>query len=392
MISLTLFAIILVSIIAIHACYPLVLKSLQRHKASRFRPCAEGDNVGLPLHRLDPPELPFVSVIIPVHNEELVIERRLNNILRNGYPKDKMQIVVVDSGSADKTSSIVREKFQNEVRLLREEYRQGKAHAINSALDKCSGDIVIVTDGPALYSKDAIFHIVRCFDDPSVGGVSVLYKIPNGNESRSTIYERTFWSYKDKLRVLESALCSTSWLSGEACAFRNKTIYEVHEDTLADDSNIALQLISKNYRVVVNKEAQFTEKSPSQAKDYFKIKTRRALGGLLETLRFRSLLLNRSYGCFGLLIFPYRFFCQFVSPIVSLIGLGLAVPSAIEIYDYLGIPDALIVIGAVSTTCFFFRQKILAYVYMQIILMAALFVMLTRKVDVRWIQSQSTRL
>ncbi len=41
----------------------------------------------------------------------------------NGYPKNKMQIVVVDSGSADKTSTIVREKFQNEVRLLREEYR-----------------------------------------------------------------------------------------------------------------------------------------------------------------------------------------------------------------------------------------------------------------------------
>jgi glycosyltransferase involved in cell wall biosynthesis len=66
--------------------------------------------VGLPLHRLDPAKLPVVSVIIPVHNEELVIERRLDNILRNGYPKNKMQIVVVDSGSADKTSSIVREK------------------------------------------------------------------------------------------------------------------------------------------------------------------------------------------------------------------------------------------------------------------------------------------
>jgi cellulose synthase/poly-beta-1,6-N-acetylglucosamine synthase-like glycosyltransferase len=331
-------------------------------------------------------------VIIPVYNEELVIERRLNNILRNGYPQNKMQIVVVDSGSDDKTSSIVIEKFQGEVTLLREEYRQGKAHAINTALDKCTGDIVVVTDGPALYSKDTIRHIVKCFEDPSVGGVSVLYKIPNDSESRSTIYETTFWSYKDKLRVLESALCSTSWLSGEACAFRNKTISEVHEDTLADDSNIALQLILKNYRVVVNKNAQFTEKSPSQAKDYFKIKTRRALGGLLETLRFRSMLFNRHYGCFGLIIFPYRFFVQFISPIVSLFALGLALPAAFEIYDYFGIPNSLIIIGTWSTGCFFFRQKITAYVYTQLILVAALFMMLTRKVDVRWIQSQSTRL
>jgi biofilm PGA synthesis N-glycosyltransferase PgaC len=346
----------------------------------------------MPTPKLKDEELPVVSVILPVYNEELVIERRLNNIFAGCYPKMKLQVIVVDSGSTDNTCSIVLEKFQDGVLLLREEYRQGKALAINSALKKCIGDIVIITDGPALYSRNTISHIVNCFNDPSVGGVSVLYKIPNGDESRSTIYEKTFWSYKDKLRVLEGALCSTSWLSGEACAFRNKTIYEVHRDTLADDSNIALQLISKNYRVIVNKNAQFTEKSPSQAKDYFKIKTRRALGGLLETLRFRSLLFNRHYGCFGSIIFPYRFFCQFISPIVSFIALGLALPAAVEIYGHLGFPDALIVIGTVSAICYFFRQEIVAYVYMQLILMAALFAMLTRRVDVRWIQSQSTRL
>jgi hypothetical protein len=142
----------------------------------------------------------------------------------------------------------------------------------------------------------------------------------------------------------------------------------------------------------VNKNAQFTEKSPSQAKDYFKIKTRRALGGLLETLRFRSLLFNRRYGCFGSIIFPYRFFCQFISPIVSFIALGLSLPAAIEIYGHLGILNALIVTGIVSAVCFFFRQKIAAYLYTQLILVAALFAMLTRRVDVRWIQSPSTRL
>ena len=392
MIILTLFAVLLSVILAIHASYPIVLKSLQRFKAARFKSHREGSDLGMPARELKDEELPVVSVILPVYNEDLVIERRLNNILAGGYPKMKLQVIVVDSGSTDNTSSIILENFKDGVLLLREEYRQGKAHAINSALNKCIGDIVIITDAPALYSRNTISHIVSCFEDPSVGGVSVLYKIPNGDETRSTIYEKTFWSYKDKLRVLEGALCSTSWLSGEACAFRNKTICEVHQDTLADDSNIALQLITKNYRVIVNKNAQFTEKSPSQAKDYFKIKTRRALGGLLETLRFRSLLFNRRYGCFGSVIFPYRFFCQFISPIVSFIALGLALPAAIEIHGQLGMPDALIVIGTVSAVCFFFRQKIVAYLYMQLILMAALFAMLTRRVDVRWIQSQSTRL
>ena len=114
----------------------------------------------------------------------------------------------------------------------------------------------------------------------------------------SSASEHKFWLRKDDIRILESTVHSTSWLSGEACAFRNKIITKVDEDTLADDSNIALQIISMGYRSVINQNAYFTERSPTQFSDYVKIKSRRTLGGLIETLRFKSLLFNRKYGLF----------------------------------------------------------------------------------------------
>jgi poly-beta-1,6-N-acetyl-D-glucosamine synthase len=337
-------------------------------------------------------DLPIVSVVIPVFNEQLVIERRIRNIYQCTYPKNKLEVLVVDSGSNDKTRSIIEEKFANRVILIREEQRKGKAHAINLAIKKCSGEIVIITDGPTLYDKDTILQLVESLRNASVAGATALYNIPNATENQTTASEYTYWSYKDKIRILESRTYSTSWLSGEACAFKKGILTQVNEDTLADDSNIALQIISKGYRVVVNERCYFTEKSPSGVYDYLRIKSRRALGGLMETLRFRSLLFKREFGYFGLIIFPYRFFAQFISPIASYIAIVLCIPATFEIGMYFGIYTQLFLGLTLLTLVFIFKNKIVAYIYLQLITLRALLLLLTRKADVNWYQSRTTRL
>ena len=335
--------------------------------------------------------LPFVYVIVPVYNEELVIERRLNNIFESTYPRKRIEVIVVDSGSEDKTSTIINDKFRDQVTLIREDKRAGKAHAINLALDKCKGDIVILTDGPTLYQKETIYEMVSSFEDSSIGGVSVLYKIPNTKHNQITTSENIIWSYKNRIRILESRVFSTSWLSGEACAFRREIIHSVSEDTLADDSNIAFQLISKGYRVIVNENSHFIEKSPSEADDYFKTKTRRALGGIKEMLRFKFFLFNRQYGCFGLIIFPYRFFAELVSPIPSLVAMGSIIPALVELWIHLALYIIIPITVALVISVLFLRCTLIAYLYTQLILLKALILLLSRKTDVRWAQARTTR-
>ena len=339
------------------------------------------------------PRLPLVSVIIPVHNEESVIERRINNILESAYPKDKIETIIVDSGSKDRTSMIVSEKFNSQVTLKQEEQRKGKAHAINISLGLAKGEIVLLTDGPALFEKGTISEIVKSFQDPSVGGVSVLYRTPNAKDNLLTRYENAILSYKDEIRILESRVHTTSWLSGEACAFRNKAISYVHEDTLADDSNIALQLISKGYRVIVNENSNFNEKSPSEISEYYRIKTRRVMGGLREMFRFRSLLFKRRYGYFGSIIFPYRFFAHLVSPIVSFVALILIFPALFEISYYFNLNIAIVplVIATLVFLAFFMRNKTMPYMITQSVMLSVLFLLLIKKVDVKWTQSKTTR-
>src|SRR6266487_5903070 len=158
------------SIIGIHVSYPLLLKRLSR---KHLRNSATNMMSDMDISELGS-DLPFVSVIIPVYNEELVIERRVNNIFESSYPKDRLEIIIVDSGSKDKTRTIIEEKFPNGVILLREEQRKGKAHAINLPLKISGGEIIVITDGPTLYNRDTIIQLVGSLKNSSVGGVSAL--------------------------------------------------------------------------------------------------------------------------------------------------------------------------------------------------------------------------
>jgi cellulose synthase/poly-beta-1,6-N-acetylglucosamine synthase-like glycosyltransferase len=380
MLIFTLFIFVLFAVLGIHVVYPFLLRRKSKDEMSRF---LKGNTI----RSLSNSELPIVSVLIPVYNEESTINQRIKNIFESDYPKDKLEIIVVESGSNDRTRSIIETSFQKEVILITEQERKGKAHAINLGLQRCKGDIIILTDGTTLYDRGTIRKLVDSFKDISIGAVSAIYDVPNREESHVSDSEYKFWLHKDKIRLLESTTHSTSWVSGEACAFRSGIIDTIDEDALADDSNIALQVISKGHRVIVNQDAHFVERSPTQFLDYFRIKSRRTLGGLIETLRFRTLLFNRNYGYFGTIIFPYRFFVYFISPILSCFLLALAIPATIEVISYLGIYTTLLIWAVLILIGLSLRGSVIGYSYTHLFTIIALINLISGNTDVRWTRS-----
>jgi len=91
-------------------------------------------------------ELPKISLIVPTKNEETVIRRCLNGILNVDYPKDKMQIIVVDGKSEDNTGKICSEfseKYPENIKIISEKTPNGKPAALNLALPYINGEIVV---------------------------------------------------------------------------------------------------------------------------------------------------------------------------------------------------------------------------------------------------------
>src|SRR5438876_502502 len=168
---------------------------------------------------------PSVSLVVAAHNEEGVIERRLENLLALDYPRDKLEIVVASDASDDRTDELVETVAAREpnVRLLRCP-RGGKVAAQNRAVGASEGEILAFSDANAQWRPDALRKLVRNFADPEVAYVcgGHFYEAADG-----TNREGTYWKFEAWLRRSESALGSITGGIGPIYAVRRVDYVEV---------------------------------------------------------------------------------------------------------------------------------------------------------------------
>ena len=113
------------------------------------------------------PTLPFVSVIVPVLNGEETIKDCVVSLLRTDYPPERREILVVDNGSTDRTTEIVR---SYPVTLLREE-RRGAAAARNRGIEASRGEILAFTDADCVVTAGWLRELVEGFRDVTTAGI-----------------------------------------------------------------------------------------------------------------------------------------------------------------------------------------------------------------------------
>ena len=263
---------------------------------------------------------PKVSFVIATWNEEKTILGKLKNTLALDYPKNKLEIIVIDSGSTDQTNNIVR-KFKR-VRLIAEKERKGKADALNKAFKKCKGDIVVISDSDCRLDKDILKKSMPYFFDPKVGALTGRQILLNSKENLATKTEQNYRNFYFMIRKAESIIDSTLVFHGEFSAFRRKLLDNIYDDSVADDSELALRIRKKNYRALMIWDAIYREYAPNRLSDRMKQKYRRAQGLVQIMSRFFStFFLNPAYGYFGMLIFPVEFFMHAISPFIVILAL-----------------------------------------------------------------------
>ena len=132
-----------------------------------------------------------MTIIVAAHNEETVIERRLENLLALDYPAEHIEIVVASDASTDGTDALVEAVAAREprVRLLRCP-RGGKVAAQNLAVRQTQGEILAFSDANAQWKPDALRKLVGNFADPDVAYVcgGHFYEAADG-----TNREGTYW-------------------------------------------------------------------------------------------------------------------------------------------------------------------------------------------------------
>ena len=265
---------------------------------------------------------PSVSIIIATFNEEKVIARKLANTAELEYPRDRFEIVVVDSGSTDNTRLVVKDFAQRvadstRIRLLTQEDRLGKSVALNYALRLCESDIVVLSDADVMVNKEAILRITSNFNDERIGAVSGIEVMQNPDESSTTKLEQGYRSFYNTLRLGETNLDSVVMCESELAGYRRELIEDIPDKSICDDMELTLQIRKKGFRAIYDPSVFFYEYSPSKYLSRIKHKIRRGQGNQQTLMRFDDMLFGRKYGAFSSIILPFEFFMNIVSPILT---------------------------------------------------------------------------
>lgn len=262
---------------------------------------------------------PLVSVIVPCYNEDMVVVNCVSSLLAQTY--DRLEIILVDDGSTDDTAALVVEQAacHERIRAYTKE-NGGKADALNYGIERSNGDIIVCMDADSSFRTDTVEHLVRSFEDPTVGAVGGNVRV--ANRTRMLAKHQTA-EYISGLTIQRSAfayLGCMQVISGAIGAFRRDALVAsggYSSDTIVEDMDVTVTLAKHGYRVTYNPQAIAYTEAPENVKDFFKQRYRWAFGTLEVVYKHRNMMANREYGRMGMVGMPYCMVFPWVDVMVS---------------------------------------------------------------------------
>jgi cellulose synthase/poly-beta-1,6-N-acetylglucosamine synthase-like glycosyltransferase len=275
------FWICLALIIHSYLIYPAILYFLARNKKKNEDIFASDDN------------LPFVSVILSVYNEESVIRQKLRTVFKTNYPEDKFEMLIGSDGSTDKTNTILKLFSVEEpsIRFFAYPERNGKASVLNRLYKEAKGEILIFTDAQVFFTPDLIYNLAKHFRNDSIGLVGANIVNKKSDTSGISIQEWSFMSREIDLKYKEGLIWGKMMGAYGACyAIRNELFEPVPKGFSVDDFYVTMKVLEKKYRCILEKEAVCFENVPNRLIDEFRRRIRISAGNYQNLRAFYKLL------------------------------------------------------------------------------------------------------
>ncbi len=230
---------------------------------------------------------PNVSILIPARNEERVINRILQRMTELTYPKDKLQVIVIDDASTDKTG-IIAEQYSRlyphmlVVKRSKEEGGRGKASALNAGVKWADGEIILCFDADYYPQRDIVEKLVKEFKDPKVGAVQgrvVVLNEPQNVVTRLVALER-IGGYRIDQEARDSLGLITQF-GGTVGGFRRSLLESLggwDENILAEDTDLSFRVYLAGYKVKYVGDAECYEEAVESWRAYWRQRYRWAKG------------------------------------------------------------------------------------------------------------------
>ena len=243
--------------------------------------------------------LPLISVIVPVKDEENVVGRLLNALLNVDYPAEKLEIVVVEDGSVDKTAEICKhfvKEYPNRVNLICRNVSDGKPSALVEALKHVNGEIVGVFDADNVPEPDVMLRIANHFTDPSVVAVQGKVCAINAEENMLTkfVANEEAVRYDGFMRGKE-VLGLFVPLNGSCYFVRKSVLDDVggwDTNVLSEDMELAARLVANGHKIKYASDVRSWQEYPASFMGFFKQRVRWFRGTMEVGFKYGKLLKN----------------------------------------------------------------------------------------------------
>ena len=254
-------------------CYQLIYR--HRHKDDiEFQP-------------LTPEEQPFITIMIPAHNEEVMIEHTINYLMNN-LNYEKYEVLVTDDGSTDETPAIL-ERLQSvydNLRVVTIKKNQGKAHAFNVGVGFARGEFILSNDADSIPEPDALWKYMSYFmgeEHANTAAVTANMDVQN----RSTIIAKSqtveFSSIVGVIKRSQvSALGNMYAYSGANTMYRRDALIDVglfRQDRATEDISIAWDHQLNGWTTVFSPDILFYMNVPENLDALYHQRKRWAKGG-----------------------------------------------------------------------------------------------------------------
>ena len=274
---------------------------------------------------------PLISIIVPCYNEEKNIKKSLNSIKNLYYPKEKIELIIINDGSTDDSEKVIKNFIlKNKNLLITYSYQKnyGKGRALNNGLKILKGELFACLDADSIVDKNALINSVyEHAKDSNLAIVTPVMKIykPKKNIEK---FQRLEYMSAMLLIKLMGYMDSNYIAPGPFSLYKTKIIKKLggfDEDNLVEDQEIAYRAQKDHYKIKQCATSLVHTIAPNNFYDLNKQRNRWFKGSIYNMYKYKEIIWNKNYGDFG--IFQLS---------VNMIAFALAV-SALIAFSYYSI-------------------------------------------------------
>ncbi len=271
---------------------------------------------------------PFVSVIVPVYNEGILLKDAILSLLELDYAN--YEIIIVNDGSSDNTYDVAKtmvgfqQGMYGKVKVsLISKPNGGKARALNAGISYSKSEIVLCMDGDSQLSPETIRNGARHFIDPRIGAVAGNVKVLNRGKFYADLQALEYIEGLNMARAAQSFLKLVNIIPGPIGLFRKKAIEEVgyySSDTFAEDADLTLKILSKGWKVYYEPTSIAWTEAPVKLQQLLKQRYRWTRGILQAIRKHKNLLYNPTINFGDTFILWTMFYEALIWPTMNIVA------------------------------------------------------------------------